>query len=157
MAVMTIHKKQPKPISLLLKKNHYQQSTSLITKLDMVLQSYLKQHNIEGCRIGNIENGTLIIESPSSIWLQRLQFIRSELLSELRHQYPSIVNIKIKVNPQLAKIDTTQLKKSSLVKKRAQPMSKEISDSFLALAENADPKLKKVLQSLAKFTTTKNK
>jgi len=156
MAAMTTYKKQPRPISLLLKKNHYQQSTSLITKLDMVLQSYLKQHNINDCRIGNIENGSLIIESPTSIWLQRLQFIRSEILTELRQHHPSLTKIKIKVNPDLAKVSPLQLKKNTLVKKRAQKMSKDVADSFLALAEDADPKLKKALQSLAKFSTDKN-
>ncbi|TEW51332.1 DUF721 domain-containing protein [Psychromonas algicola] len=153
---MTTYKKQPRPISLLLKKNHYQQSTSLITKLDMVLQSYLKQHNINDCRIGNIENGSLIIESPTSIWLQRLQFIRSEILTELRQHHPSLTKIKIKVNPDLAKVSPLQLKKNTLVKKRAQKMSKDVADSFLVLAEDADPKLKKALQSLAKFSTDKN-
>jgi len=156
MTVMTKHRKQPKPISLLLKKNDYQKSTSLITKLDMVLQSYLKQHNINGCRIGNIQNGSLTIESPTSIWLQRLQFIQSDLLTELRQHHPSLIKIKIKVNPELAKVSTSQLKKNTLVKKRATRMSKDIADSFLALAEEADPKLKKALQSLAEFSTNKN-
>jgi len=153
---MTTHKKQPKPITLLLKKNHYQQNTSLITKLDMVLQRYLKQHNISDCRIGNIENGSLVVETPSSIWLQRLQFIRSDLLSELRQHHSSLLNIKIKVNPNLAKLSKPELKKNKLVKKRAKKMSKDVAQSFLALAENADPQLKKALQSLAKFSTNKN-
>ena len=156
MAVMTTHKKQPKPIALLLEKNHYQKSTSLITKLDMVLQRVLKQHNISGCRIGNIENGSLLIESPTSLWLQRLQFMRSDLLSELRQHHSSLISIKIKVNPNLAKISPAQLKTNKPAKKRAQKMSKDIADSFLALAENADPKLKKALQSLAKFSTNKS-
>ena len=156
MDAMTKYKKQPRPISLLLKNNHYEQSTSLITKLDMVLQSYLKQHNINGCRIGNIKNGSLIIESPTSIWLQRLQFIQSDLLTELRQHNSSLIKIKIKVNPDLAKVSTSQLKKNTPVKKRATRMSKDIADSFLALAEEADPKLKKALQSLAKFSTNKN-
>jgi len=153
---MTTHKKQPKPITLLLKKNHYQQNTSLITKLDMVLQRYLKQHNISDCRIGNIENGSLVVETPSSIWLQRLQFIRSDLLSELRQHHSSLLNIKIKVNPNLAKLSKPELKKNKLVKKRAKKMSEDVAQSFLALAENADPQLKKALQSLAKFSTNKN-
>jgi len=156
MTVMTKHRKQPKPISLLLKKNDYQKSTSLITKLDMVLQSYLKQHSINGCRIGNIQNGSLTIESSTSIWLQRLQFIQSDLLTELRQHQPSLIKIKIKVNPELAKVSTSQLKKNTLVKKRATRMSKDIADSFLALAEEADPKLKKALQSLAEFSIDKN-
>ena len=156
MAAMKSYKKQPKPIALLLEKNSYQKSTSLITKLDMVLQRLLKQHNISGCRIGNIENGTLIIESPTSLWLQRLQFIRSDILSELRTHHSSLVSIKVKVNPALAKVAPSQLKTNKPVKKRAQKMSKDIADSFLALAENADPKLKKALQSLAKFSTNKS-
>jgi len=155
MAVMTRNKKQPKPISLLLDKNNFQQSTSLITKLDIVLQRFLKQHNISGCRIGNIENGSLLIESPSALWVQRLQFIRSDLLSELRQHHSSVRNIKVKVNPQLAKASPAQLKKVKPAKKRAQKMSKGIAESFLALAENADPQLKKALQSLAKFSSDK--
>ncbi|MDA7746814.1 DciA family protein [Psychromonas sp.] len=143
MAVMTTHKKQPKSIALLLNKNHFQQSTSLITKLDIVLQRLLKQHNISGCRIGNVENGILLIESSTSIWLQRLQFIRSEILTELRQHHSSLMNIKIKVNPELAKVTPSKLIKNKPAPKRAQKMSKDIADSFLALAENADPKLKK--------------
>ncbi|TEW54915.1 DUF721 domain-containing protein [Psychromonas sp. RZ22] len=152
---MTTHKKQPKSIASLLKKNNYQQSTSLISKLDIILQRFLKQHQISGCRIGNIENGSLIIESPTSIWLQRLQFIRSDILSELRQHHSSLISIKIKVNPELAKVSPSVLKKNKPIPKRAQKMSKDIADSFLALAENADPKLKKALQSLAKFSTNK--
>ena len=122
----------------------------------MVLQSYLKQHNINDCRIGNIKNGSLILETPTSLWLQRLQFIRNDILTELRQHHPSLTKIKIKVNPELAKVSPSQLKKTTLVKKRAQKMSKDVADSFLALAENADPKLKKALQSLAKFSIDKN-
>ena len=87
---------------------------------------------------------------------KRLQFIQSDLLTELRQHQPSLIKIKIKVNPELAKVSTSQLKKNTLVKKRATRMSKDIADSFLALAEEADPKLKKALQSLAEFSIDKN-
>jgi hypothetical protein len=153
-AVMTIPRKQPKPIALLLEKNNYQRSTSLITKLDIVLQRFLKQHSINGCRVGNIENGTLIIESPTSIWLQRLQFVRSDILTELRQHHSSIISIKVKVNPDLAKINPSHSKTKTLVKKRAEKMSKDVADSFLALADKSDPSLKKALQSLAKYSIT---
>jgi len=151
---MTIHKKQPKPIASLLQKSNYQKNTSMITQLDAVLQAYLQRHQIKGCRIGNIKQGNLIIESPTSLWLQRLQFMQSDLLSELRLHQPSIMKVKIKVNPDLAKISSPQLKKNKLVKKRAEKMSQEIAESFLSLADNADPKLKKALISLAKFSKT---
>lgn len=156
MAAMTLYKKQPKPIATLLKTNNFQRSTSLITKLDMVLQRYLKQHNINGCRVGNVENGSLLIETPTAIWLQRLQFMRSDLLSELRQHHSLLINLKIKVNPELAKLTPAQIKINKPIKKRAQKMSQDVADSFLALAENADPALKKALLSLAKFSTHKN-
>lgn len=152
MANMTTFKKQPKSIASLLKKNHYQQSATLITKLDMVLQSILKQHHISGCRIGNIENGSLLIETPASIWVQRLQFIRSELLSELRKHHRALISIKIRVNPGLAKVSNKQVKKKITTQKRAEKMSHEVAESFVALAENADPKLKSSLLSLAQFS-----
>lgn len=153
---MTIYKKQPKPISALLKVTNFQQNALLIKKLDIVLQRYLKRHNISGCRVGNVENGSLLIESPTSLWLQSLQFMRSDILSELRQHHSSIINIKIKVNPLMAKLATAQIKINKPVKKRAQKMSRDVADSFIALAENADPKLKKALLSLATFSSSRN-
>ncbi|MEL0629419.1 DciA family protein [Psychromonas aquatilis] len=153
---MTTHKKQPKPIASLLEKNNYQQSTSLISKMDIILQRVLKQHNIKGSRIGNIENGRVIIESPTAAWSQRLNFIRNDLLSELRQHHSSLTSIKFIVNPKLAKLSPDKIKKSKPVKIRAERMSKDVAASFLALADNADPELKKALQSLAKYSSDKN-
>lgn len=149
---MTSYKKKPKTIASLLEKTPFQQSTSLITELNTILQRILKSHHIPRCRIGSINGGSLLIESPSAIWLQRLQFIRSELLFEFRQHHPSIINIKVKVNPELAKVPVKEIK-SKRPKKRATKMSSDVAASFLALADNADPKLRKALQSLAKFST----
>jgi len=79
----------------------------------------LKQHNIQGCRVGNLQSGSLIIEIASATWLIRLQFIQSELLSLLRKQSPGIKKIEFKVNPTL-KVSSTPLKrKPKKVIKRA--------------------------------------
>jgi len=152
---MTTHKKQPKPIASFLQKSHYQKSASTVTQLNTVLQTYLLQYQIKGCRIGHIKDGSLIIESPTSLWLQRLQFMKSDLLSLLREHQPSLMRIKIKVNPELAKTSIPQLKKNKLVKKRAEKMSQDVAESFLLLADNADPTLKKALTSLAQFCKNK--
>ena len=145
--------RKPKPVSLLLKKSRLQHNTSLITKLDSLLQSYLKQHNIPGCRIGSLQNGSLLIEIPDATWQLRLQFLRNELLSLLRQQLPGLLNIKIKVNPilkQTAKRSKNQAQKVK-VNKRASKMPDDVAQSFLALAEDADPELQKALRSLAEY------
>ena len=144
--------RQPKPVSQLLKKSGLQYDLPLFTKLDSLLQTFLKQHNIKGCRLGNLQNGSLLIEIPNANWMMRLQFMRNDLLSLLRQASPGLLKINIKVNPRLS-IDINKPKKvKNITKKRATRMSQDVADSFLALAEDADPALKKVLQSLARFS-----
>ena len=144
--------RQPKPVAQLFKQSKIQSNLPLFTKLDSLLQSFLKQHNIKGCRVGNLQNGSLLIEIPDSNWMMRLQFMRSELLSVLRQASPGLLKINIKVNPRLS-VDKVALKKSKVkTKRRAVKMSTDVADSFLALAEDAEPALKKALQSLAKYS-----
>ncbi|KPU82046.1 hypothetical protein JI57_04910 [Psychromonas sp. PRT-SC03] len=143
---------QPKPISSLLEKNSLQHDASLRTQLDILLQRQLKQHKIDGCRIGKLQNGSLLIEMPNALWQQRLQFIRNELLSALRQQYPALLSIKFRVNPKLNILKKTVKRKSRGKIKVAAKMPIDVANSFLALAENAEPGLKKALQSLAKYT-----
>ena len=144
--------RKPKPVSLLLKKSGLQHNTSLITKLDSLLQSCLKQHNIQGCRIGCLQNGSLLIEIPDATWQLRLQFIRNELLTQLRQQVPGLLNIKIKVNPRLKQVAKKSKDKPQKAIKRASKMPNDVAQSFLALAEDADPALQAALRSLAKYS-----
>ncbi|MCP5078253.1 MAG: DUF721 domain-containing protein, partial [Psychromonas sp.] len=140
-----------------LKKSGLEYDLPLFTKLDSLLQSFLKQHNIKGCRLGNLQNGSLLIEIPNANWMMRLQFIRNDLLTLLRQASPGLLKINIKVNPRLS-IDKTKPKKAKkLAEKRATKMSQDVADSFLALADDADPALKKALQSLARFSQKQTK
>lgn len=144
--------RQPKPVSSLLQKSRLQHNTSLLTKLNSLLQSYLKQHNIQDCRIGNLQSGSLIIEIANATWLIRLQFIQTELLSLFRKQSPGLKKIEFKVNPRLKLSNATAKRKTNKVVKRAAKMPTDVANSFLAMADEADPALKKALQSLAKYT-----
>jgi hypothetical protein len=145
-------KRHPKPVAQLLKKSALQYDLPLFTKLDSLLQSFLKQHNIKGCRVGNLQNGSLLIEIPNANWMMRLQFMRNDLLSLLRQASPGLLKINIKVNPNLS-IDKSLAKKTKQRPKiRATKMSEDVANSFLALAGNSDPELKKALQSLALFS-----
>ena len=144
--------RQPKAMAQLLKKTELQYNQPLFTKLDSLLQSFLKQHKIKGCRLGNLQNGRLLIEIPNANWMVRLQFMRNDLLSLLRQASPGLLKIDIKVNPRLSNTKTSLKKPVNRVKKRSVKMSADVADSFLELAEDADPELKKALQSLAKFS-----
>ena len=144
--------RKPKSVSSLLQKSGLQHDTSLISKLDSLLQSCLKQHNIQGCRIGNLKNGCLLIETPNATWQLRLQFMRNELLTLLRQQVPGLLTLKIKVNPRLKEDADKPKNKAKKPIKRASKMSPDVAQSFLALAEDAAPELQKALRSLAKFS-----
>ncbi|MCG6201911.1 DciA family protein [Psychromonas antarctica] len=144
--------RKPKPVSFLLKEIGLQHDTALITKVDSLLQSYLKQHNIKDCRIGNLQNGSLLIEIPDATWLIRLKFMQSELLTLSRQLVPGLLNIKIKINPTLKQATAKSEKNTKKVIKRASKMSNDVAQSFLALAENADPGLQAALRSLAKYS-----
>lgn len=147
--------RQPRAISALLQKNNLQQDAGLITKLNSLLQSYLKQHNIEGCRIGYLQNANLLIEIPSSTWLIRLNFMRSELLTLMRGEVPGLLSIKIKVNPTLTTAKKSANKKPVIPKKHASKMPKDVAQSFLAMADDADPALQAALRSLATYSKDK--
>jgi len=144
--------RQPKTVAQLLKKSELQYNQPLFTKLDSLLQSFLKQHNIAGCRLGNLQNGSLLLEIPNANWMVRLQFMRNDLLSLLRQASPGLMKINIKVNPRLSEVRTSPKKNKNRVKIRASKIPSDVADSFLALADNADPALKKALQSLAQYT-----
>ncbi|HEY5715474.1 MAG TPA: DciA family protein [Psychromonas sp.] len=143
--------RQPKSVSSLLNKSGLQHDMALITKLNSLLQRYLKQHNIQGYRIGNLQNGSLLIEIPDATWMMRLQFMRTELLTLLRKQVPALVRINIKVNPALSKSTKKQHLQPKKSIKRAEKMPADVADSLLALAENAEPELQAALRSLAKY------
>ncbi|MEI6896055.1 MAG: DciA family protein [Psychromonas sp.] len=144
--------RQPKTVAQLLKKTELQYNQPQFTKLDSLLQSFLKKNNIAGCRLGNLKNGSLLIEIPDANWMVRLQFMRNDLLSVLREACPGLMKVNIKVNPRLSISKTLPKKNKNRVKQQAKRMSADVADSFLALAEDADPDLKKALQSLAQYS-----
>jgi hypothetical protein len=143
--------RQPKSVSSLLNTSGLQHDMTQIMALNSLLQRHLKQHNIQGCRVGNLQNGSLLLEIPDATWMMRLQFMRTELLTLLRQQLPSLLRIKIKVNPALSKSTKTQHTSAKKSIQRASKMPADVADSFLALAEDAEPGLQKALRSLAKY------
>ena len=112
----------------------------------------MKQHNIAGCRIGNLQNGSLLIEIPDATWQLRLQFMRNDILSLLRQEAPALLKLKFSVNPRLKELADKPKRKPRKHIKPASKMPNDVAQSFLSLAENADPALQKALRSLAKYS-----
>ena len=142
---------KPKSVVSIMQRSHLQQEAVQMHQLNILLQKFLKQYQINDCRIGNVKYGYLTLEVKSAAWKMRLQFMKNDILSALRVKAPGLTKIKINVNPYLATIENTNKKAKPVLQKRASLMPKEVADSFLHLAENADPKLKEALTSLAKY------
>ncbi len=70
--------------------------------LDKVLKSHLSDDIAAHCRIGNIKDNFIVIETDRSEYLTQLKFNSLELLSSLR-KHPSfmhIASLKFKVSPE---------------------------------------------------------
>ncbi|CUX96465.1 hypothetical protein MHIR_DE00125 [Candidatus Doolittlea endobia] len=56
------------------------------------------------CRVANVRQGILVLETPNASWKMRLRYEQSRLLSALREQIlPSLLSIDIRINPGLAR------------------------------------------------------
>ena len=142
---------KPKSVVTLMQRSHLQQEAMRMSELNILLQKYLKQYQISDCRIGNVKSGCLTLEVQSAAWKMRLQFMQSDILSALREKVPGLIKMKVNVNPRLNLSKNTLRSTKPLQQKRASLMPKDVAESFLILAEGADPKLKEALTSLALY------
>jgi hypothetical protein len=61
----------------------------------------------EHCRVANLESGTLVLATESSVWSTRLRFFTPRLLSELRAAgLPGLRSIRIRVLPPQRSLST---------------------------------------------------
>ena len=146
-----INAHKPKSVVSIMQRSHLQQDAVRISQLNILLQKHLKQYQISDCRIGNVKSGCLTLEVKSAAWKIRLQFMQNDILSALRVKLPGLIKMKVNVNPHLNTAQNNMIKKNVPTQKRARLMSKDVANSFLLLAEDADPKLKNALVSLAQY------
>ncbi|HIP76224.1 MAG TPA: DUF721 domain-containing protein [Psychromonas hadalis] len=152
-------KRKPQSFSNLLSKNTLQydlhQKALQIKRLNSLLQTYLKKHNIDECRVGNSTNGRLLIETANAAWRTRLSFMRMDLISFFRQYEPSITSLKIEVNPALHLVKNSHKAQKTPPKQKISVMPEDVASSFRALGETLDPDFQKILQSLAQNTEAK--
>jgi hypothetical protein len=97
-------------------------------------------------QIANFRDDCVVIEAKSSVWGQRLQFERYNIVQQLVTQTKgSITKIEIKINPYA---NRREIKKTPI--KAQKQMSKFAADHINSVAENAPPGLKEKLLKLAK-------
>ena len=127
--------------------NHAQK----LVLLDKVLKSHLTSEMALHCRLGNIKDNFIMIETDRSEYLTQLKFNSLELLSALRKHraFMHIATIKFKVCPefnnQLSNYDLTD-KFGATENTENNQLSQETIDSFRdAIKDIADDKLKEIL------------
>ncbi|PSW04614.1 DUF721 domain-containing protein [Photobacterium lipolyticum] len=128
--------------------SNIQQRAIALSKLNDAVRQHLNcaQH----CRVSNYRQGILIIETSSAAWSMRLNYERNTLISQLRSNLlPKLVNIEIKVNPELAAVQKAKEDKMPDIVQK--PISAVAAQHLLATAANAPEKVKAKLERLAKL------
>lgn len=73
-----------------------------LNSVSQTIENYLPVELQAHCRVESIENNVLTLLTDSAIWLNRLRYISSELMTQLRaSEFPSLISIDIKVQPNL--------------------------------------------------------
>ena len=136
--------------------NNLQVRAQHLAKLNRVLQTTLEQHQIKQCKIANFRNGTLILETASSVWLNRLNYARLQIIQALRKELPGLVSLEVNINPELAKRKSAPVATQTQVKPNPRKLSQTASDHIMALAETAPDGLKEKLERLAALAGERN-
>lgn len=106
------------------------------------------------CKISDIEQGTLVIETASASIAMKLNYIKMDILSAFRQAgMADLCQVKIShnVKSSLQSTAAATAKKSPTVEKaKQQTMSESTAESLEQLAADAPPSLQAVLLRLAK-------
>jgi len=75
--------------------------TTILTKLETLVQSKLDPKIASNCKVANFNNGILILQASTPAWGHSLRFASSDLLSDLRKEMElcALKSIKITVEP----------------------------------------------------------
>ncbi|TKB51277.1 DUF721 domain-containing protein [Ferrimonas sediminicola] len=82
-------------------------------------------------RVANLRDGVMIIETDSAAWATRLQFMKLQLLQQLRQQgFPMLTTIEIKVNPTLSRIERQVTQNLNRLSPQAASQIQELAESI---------------------------
>gem|GEM_PF-1657871 len=102
----------------------------------LVLQN-LPEDSREYYRVGNYQQGRLVLLTSSAIHLTRFRYLKPQLLADLSGSLPHLSSIELKIRPQPPEPKP---------EKKGRPMSSRTREKLRKLAEEVDnPKLKEAL------------
>ncbi len=76
-----------------------------LNSVAQTIEGYLPAELQAHCRVETIENNVLTLVTDNAVWLNRLRYFSSELMSQLRAgEFPSLISIDIKIKPDFQKL-----------------------------------------------------
>ncbi|MDR9468941.1 DciA family protein [Marinospirillum sp.] len=113
----------------------------------LVLQK-LPEDSRDFYRVGNFQQGRLVLLTSSAIHLTRFRYLKPQLLADLSECLPELSTIELKIRP---------LPPEPRKEKKGQPISGNTREKLRKLAEEVDnPKLKEALIRASHSPETKN-
>ena len=124
-----------------------------IMAINELLKEILPKQTVDHCRAANVRDGQLVIEVASAAMKMKLSYDRLHILSQLRSQgFARLIAIDVQINPDLYR--SRKDYKPQDIKPR-EPISDIAAEYLQGIAENATPKIKARLESLAKLAQRK--
>ncbi|QXO16911.1 DUF721 domain-containing protein [Vibrio ostreae] len=128
-----------------------QEHAKEILQLNQILTTLLPRGTEKHVRAANIRGGHLILEAASAAIKMKIDYDRLSLLNQLRAQgFGRLISIEIRINPALYRGNSAAAAKKDEAKARP-PLTDHAAHVLMTIAENASPKVRKRLESLAKL------
>ncbi len=141
----------PKPLESLLGKyqgrlGQIAQKSESIQDYQGILEMAIGAKIAPKCRVANVRDDVLIIETASGAITTTLNYVKMDILSTFRQNgLPGLVQVKVVTNPELIKKAAPQ---KPLAPRKA--MSQKTQEAILAVAQNAPASLQEKLTRLAR-------
>ncbi|GAD90907.1 DUF721 domain-containing protein [Vibrio halioticoli] len=127
-----------------------QEHAATINKLNNTVLELLPKEIRRYCRVANCRDSQLVLEVANASIMMKLNYDRLYLLSQLRqHGFARLVNIEIKVSPELYKSEQLFVAEKDVPSRP--PLSQATADNLTMLAEIAPDNIKQRLRNIAKL------
>ncbi|KYP97099.1 hypothetical protein BG74_05595 [Sodalis-like endosymbiont of Proechinophthirus fluctus] len=163
-----MHDGRPNPIDSLFSDNAEVGHVSLSKIKQRAIMLFNLNHAVNAllpallrpwCRVANVRQGVIVLETANASWKMRLRYEEPQLLFALRGQIlPSLSSIDIRINPGLARKQelNAQNKDSGRqyhrpLREKPRQLSLQSAASIRYVAACSEGKLKNVLERLAEL------
>ncbi|ROV61487.1 DUF721 domain-containing protein [Vibrio ponticus] len=124
-----------------------------IMKINQLLKTILPKNTVDHCRVANLRDNHLVIEVASAAIMMKINYDRLNILNQLRSQgFARLIAVEVQINPDLYRVKTSAQPKQT---KSRDPISDTAAEYLKTVAQNAPPKIKARLESLAQLANKK--